>query len=230
MALAGATSGALYNPSCVERLPLDGTISDASGYGNNATSTNGTYTTGGARFGQGQYFVAASSQFIDNGTQLNSYISATPSSWTTAYWVKHKAGVATEQVEVSSHSDISNTGFYITYVPASSVIVGVVGLGGTFAGAIQVSSAATITTDQWYHVALTVSGNSASLYINGNLQQTNTGTRYSMGNHAGNMRIGRNLSAANYCQAVFDDVHFYRTPLPQSDIKRIMYGLHPLYK
>ena len=119
--------------------------------------------------------------------------------------------------------------------PATSTLVKVSRTGMVIFHAFSHTTTGFFTTstnplilDKWHHIALvaTKEGN-ANLYIDGLLDKTTTANSKDLGSMwcLGDLRPGRGYEQGNfYCS----DFQIYSKPLPETDIRRIMLGLHPL--
>lgn len=218
----------MYNPS-QSQIQLYSTsvlTTDSSGFANNSTSTSGTTTTG--VFGGGIAF-NGTSQFTTQGTNLNSVLTASPVNLTHAFWVK-RFQTTGYPIFVACHSP-ANTGGYYIYVNATTGIVGLVAcLGATWLSFNFSASPTAIAVGTWAHVAITLQGAVGKIFINGVEAGTQTGTRTYLGASPSPMYYARNITADSYFGGAIDDMRFYSVALDSSDIKRIMYGLHPLNK
>jgi len=140
------------------------TVDDLSGNGHNLTLENGASISPGY---EGDALTL-------NGT--NQYaageVGTLPTSVALSMWVKAN-DVSTEQsILVEQDSEVANTGYHFT-------LVGILG-GAFYAGFWNIGDIASspISAGEWYHVILTYDGvaNTQSLYVNGVLQGTQSGT------------------------------------------------------
>ncbi len=76
---------------------------------------------------------------------------------------------------------------------------------------------------KWHHVVVnyTGSGDSASLYVDGQLQSSFTGSIAGMRTETGNIEIGRYRTGINYFKGSIDDVRIYNRALSASEISQL---------
>lgn len=107
-----------------------------------------------------------------------------------------------------------------------------VGYGNTVGGAaFNFQSNLTYSINTWYHLALVVDNsvgiNTAKLYINGDLdnQSAIIGT---VNAPTYPFYVASYNTGVSFFNGIMDDIRIYDTPLPSTDIKRVMHGLQPI--
>lgn len=140
-------------------------------YSRDATLTNSPKF--GSALGHGMTFVAASSQSIDTG--LNGAFNYPATKFSFSLWFRvYTVGVT--QV-LLGHTGISNLGGWGLFFLSDNTIQISGKQDGTSAAAYARSSASTFTAGKFHHIAVnvttsaTASGNTASIYIDGTLNQ-----------------------------------------------------------
>lgn len=188
------------NAQEVARWRLDGNANDAVG------SANGSLV--GASFSASA--MQGSQSVTLNGT--NQYVLiASPSlptgfsNRTIAAWIR--TGTTTGTHYAFSYGATTNQNSMYFGTNGSSVIGGATG-GTSLSGG-------TLSTNVWYHVALTYDGTTARLYLNGT--QVASGAR-SWNLIAGDAIIGRHTANAGYWNGQVDDVRVYSSTLSASTI------------
>lgn len=74
----------------------------------------------------------------------------------------------------------------------------------------------------WNHLALSVSGNDAKLYINGALKGSGSGSGVPTGSDTNPLLIGGDTS--HNFHGLLDDIRLYNYPLSASQIKSVLNG------
>jgi len=88
-----------------------------------------------------------------------------------------------------------------------------VGVGGT--RYIASTSPGFITVDTWYHVVGTYDGETLKLYVNGNLENTNTTPSGNIDTGSPILAIGTWSHKIDYFQGTIDEVRIYNHVIPE---------------
>lgn len=216
----------LKTPSMIGYWNLDDNLNDLSGVGNTLIAlrdiTEVTGKFGKGRFSQG-YTVTTSSLYNYN-------VFPTTDSITFACWMK-----------IPSYSSTLGYGHIIFSNSPEPKMATILMVNGTthvlYGCAFRLSATNTadygigttaLSLDTWYHVAMTASnGGTLTAYLNGEIEFTFAcGTKSITGVFTlGDLRPGRGWSQGDM---YFDSPVIYNKILSQSDIKRLMLGLHPI--
>jgi hypothetical protein len=97
---------------------------------------------------------------------------------------------------------------------------------GGSGGEQQLSSTTQLPLNTWSHLAVTLSGNTGTLYVNGNPVATNTNMTLhpsNLGNTNQNW-LGRSQFSDPYLNATVDDVHIYDHALSAADVQALAGG------
>jgi hypothetical protein len=89
-----------------------------------------------------------------------------------------------------------------------------------FNGILRINSTYSAVPGVWFYVTLTYNNGATSLYVNGNLQATGSGTLAQSGFTIGSSFAGAATGFAGY----IDDFRIYNTALTQSQISALYYG------
>ncbi|MDF2987562.1 MAG: hypothetical protein K0R50_3072 [Eubacterium sp.] len=186
------------------------TAADSSGNGKNATLT-------GATFAAGKTGNALSLSGSTQYAKLPSGIVSTCNDITVAAWVKLDT--------VSSWSRIfdfgTGTSSYMFLTPSSSAnkIRFAISNGGS-GSEQQINGTAALTTGSWKHVAVTLSGNSGTLYIDGAAVGTNTGMTLNPSDLGATTLnyIGKSQFSDPYLDGLVDDFVIFNRALSQTEI------------
>ena len=180
---------------------------------------NNVSTVGDSKISTTQSKFGGSSMYFDgNGDYLqtlaNDYLNFGTGDFTIECWVYNEPTSATYPSFIASITGWSagasghrfdNTGY------ANKFWFGLNGSGGVASGDPFMASSSTFNHNQWYHYALTRSGNTWRMFIDGNLENTQT---YSGSYNAalGGMRLGYSTwdGANGYWQGYLDDVRITR--------------------
>ncbi|WP_082548336.1 LamG-like jellyroll fold domain-containing protein [Massilia sp. Root335] len=191
-------------------------VSDASGQGHAGT------LTGSAAWGTGKSGSAVALNGSTDYVNLPANLVTDLTDFTVACWVYWNAARTWERIFDFG----SGTGRYMFLTPRS-------GSGGArFAitvdgghGEQAVSSTTALPTSQWVHVAVTLSGRTATLYVNGAVAGTNSAEflpPWQLGGTSQNW-IGRSQYAADpYFNGRIDEFRIYRGALSAADIAALI--------
>jgi len=98
--------------------------------------------------------------------------------------------------------------------------------GNVFDGAHNISdSGVSISLNTWFHVAMGFSTSSIKIYVDGDLENTISGTVPR--NSGSDFAIGRADNDSNYTDGTIDDVRFYEAQLTDSQINQIYENTKP---
>ncbi|CAN7166435.1 alginate lyase family protein [Pseudoduganella sp. LjRoot289] len=202
-------------------LPFDessGTAaSDASGNGRHAALLNGPLWTAGQRGN------ALALDGVDDYVALPAGVAAELSDFTIAAWVNWNGGRNWERIFDFG----SGTSHYMYLTPRSSsggMRFAIATNGGVGEQSLATSSA--LPAGQWVHVAVTLSGATGTLYINGAVASTNTAMTHAprrMGSTSQNW-IGRSQYADPYFKGKVDDFRIYHGAMSAAEIGALMAG------
>jgi hypothetical protein len=196
---------------------LDSDAADSSGNGNNGTLVNSpTWTTG--QIGGGIGLDRVSSQYV-NLNNPSTYDLTSTGSVTVSAWVKTGASI------VNAHCGIVKRGALWTLETNDQYLLTAsnnrfefsLGNGTT---AIEVNTPNIMVPDTWYFVTGVADANNVSIYLNGNL--SNTQTRLSGSPPApALMLIGSWATSGGYWLGTIDEVRIYNRALSADEISRL---------
>ncbi|HEX7633707.1 MAG TPA: LamG-like jellyroll fold domain-containing protein [Noviherbaspirillum sp.] len=191
------------------------TASDATGNGHNATLINGPVWTAG-RSGN-----AISLDGVNDYLELPAGIVSDLADFTIATWVYWNAS----QTWARIFDFGSNTGYYMFLSPRAGNGTARFAITNSANYGEQVISGNTaLPTGQWVHVAVTLSGTTGTLYINGNVAGTNTSIAFApfrLGSTTQNW-IGRSQYADPYFNGKLDDFRIYNGALSAAEITALI--------
>jgi hypothetical protein len=193
------------------------TAADSSGNGYHAALLGGP-TFGAGQLGNAVNFASASSQYAT----LPSGVVGTLNDFTITAWVK-PTSFATWARVFDFGSGTSN------YMFLSTQYTGTAPNGAKPRFAIRtasvneqgLNSSIALTGNAWNHLAVTLSGNTATLYVNGSVAATNTGVTLrpsSLGNTSQNYLADSQWSGDPYFNGGIDDFRIYGRALSASEI------------
>jgi hypothetical protein len=87
-------------------------------------------------------------------------------------------------------------------------------------GSLSIIASSSLAAGQWYHLAITYTGTSAILYVNGQPAGSGTGAILSSTN---NLALGPNFGYKKWL-GLMDDFRIYNRTLSQAEIQRIYIG------
>jgi hypothetical protein len=215
------TVGDVYFPQTSLLLPFDG--SDAATSTSDLSNRNGTVSFAGtAQLSTGQSKFGGSSLLLDGNSD---YVSISDSYWNTAFdsgdftvecWVRFDSGVldgstAVEFMATRGNSGGSSTNGWGLRKYNDNFIAWYMRMGSSWVYLnYSQGTKTTVSADTWYHVAVTRSGNTWKLFLNGTAEDTITnsgsitsanGDRFVIGALAGG-----NFSADLYMDGYIEDV------------------------
>ena len=219
--ITGSTVGDVYFPQTSLLLPFDG--SDAATSTSDLSNRNGTVSFAGtAQLSTGQSKFGGSSLLLDGNSD---YVSISDSYWNTAFdsgdftvecWVRFDSGVldgstAVEFMATRGNSGGSSTNGWGLRKYNGNFIAWYMRIGSSWVYLnYSQGTKTTVSADTWYHVAVTRSGNTWKLFLNGTAEDTITnsgsitsanGDRFVIGALAGG-----NFSADLYMDGYIEDV------------------------
>ncbi|MFC5468523.1 LamG-like jellyroll fold domain-containing protein [Cohnella suwonensis] len=190
---------------------------DASGNGKTATLTGGTSWVAGhagnALSLNGSTGYASLPAGIVNGT----------TSLTIAAWVK--ANSLSNWTRIFDFGTGTTANMFLTPQPGAAGLRFAITTGGS-GGEQRISSTTAFPTGVWKHVAVTLSGSTGTLYVDGAQVATNTSmtlTPSSLGNTTQNW-IGRSEYGDPYFNGAIDDFRIYNRALGASEIASLYGG------
>jgi Concanavalin A-like lectin/glucanases superfamily len=186
------------------------TVGDASGSGNNGTTSNTTWSASG-KYGGALSFNGTSARVnVPNSSSLQ-----LTSSMTLEAWVDPSS-------TTSKWRDVIYKGNDNYYLEGTSDSTGKPGGGGTFGGAnANAYGASALTANTWSYLALTYDGTTLRLYVNGTMvgSQAKTGAITTSTNQ---LQIGGDSLYGQYFSGLIDEVRVYNVALSATAIQTDM--------
>ncbi|MCC2630386.1 MAG: hypothetical protein K0S38_195 [Candidatus Paceibacter sp.] len=184
------------------------TVTDISGNSNNGT-LSGAYTWVNGVHGKAVSFNAV-------GVSVGSKNVYDSSHFTVAFWIKPNViNQSSRWYNIIMGREVYlNSGFRIAINPDGTIFFWTTESGGN----LQYSSTVKITTDQFYHVAVTYDGTKATTYINGKPAGSQTGTYIIPTGATFRINSGGGLGFSN---SAFDEVRYYTQSLTAQSILRM---------
>lgn len=176
----------------------------------NSNDESGNYhgVVNGATLTTGQYNQAYSfdgvNDYIENNTLANQAVN---SSFSVSFWIKpynKKIG------GIVSREDGSNRAWYFKYNDDEKIFFGIRG-----AGAVVIPSNEKCDVNNWCFIVGTYSNPTFKLYINGELDDSNTGDMIEV---TAPFRVGRYYSSGNYFNGSVDEVRYWTKELTSDEV------------
>ena len=200
------------------------TATDSSGNGFNATLVNSPTTTPG-EFNEG-LALDGSTQGAKLGTTATLSAMGITNNLTISAWVKPSNLTSPTQAAVAKAATGSSAATEVAtlYLMRLSTRPSVDFSDGTNLLRVVATSGPTISTNTWYHIVGTLSGQTASIYVNGALVGTTTsssfGTIHDLTSYP--WAVGYDArSNRNYLAGTVDDVRIYARALTASEVAQL---------
>ena len=183
-------------------------VIDNSGYGHNATLTNGSLATANTARYSTALSLEASTKAIGNpifeaGTFISEY------TWTG--WLKRNYTTAASR---QIHANIASINLYTDFTPYLSWTSGKVD--GSTTGNGAAGGTATATLNEWIHMAITYKNGIGKFYINGELIKT-----FDYSSFGVYIAAAANNTLGNGFIGELSDIRIYMTQLLDTDIKSL---------
>lgn len=191
------------------------TANDSSGYGKNATLNGATWAAG--RSGNA-VSMNGSSQYVG----MPSGIVNTLNDFTIAAWVR--LNTVTTWTRIFDIGSSTTVNMFLTPTAGSAVRFAITTNGSGSEQRINGTTA--LSGGSWQHVAVTLSGNTGTLYVNGVQVGINTSMTLrpsSLGNTSRNY-IGRSQYSDPYLNGLVDDFRIYDRALSVTEIQALVSG------
>ena len=202
-------------------LPFDETSGtaapDASGNGRHAALLNGPLWTAGKRGN------ALALDGVDDYVALPAGVVAALSDFTVAAWVYWNGGRSWERI-FDFGSGTSHYMFLTPQASGSGVRFAIATNGGV--GEQRLGTPSPLPANQWVHVAVTLSGTTGTLYINGAAASTNTAMTHAPRRMVSTSQnwIGRSQYPDPYFKGKVDDFRLYHGALGAAEIAALAAG------
>lgn len=201
---------------------FEGNADDSKGT-DNLTGTNVSYNSSYGKSGQGCNFVRSNSSYITSSVD-----GGTGSSTTVSYsmWIRPQSQPATNTQHAFFLKYISSGARHeIDYRDSS----GTKQIAFNFSGS-QLIHNVTLTTNTWYHIVVTISGNGSTCYVNG----SSVGTKNDGGQtgDTDRLNIGCRLPTTDgrYFDGDIDEVYIFNSTLSSGDVSTLYnYGNGTFY-
>ncbi|MGC4030961.1 MAG: rhamnogalacturonan lyase B N-terminal domain-containing protein [Tepidisphaeraceae bacterium] len=179
-----------------------------------STGNNLTATLSGA-YAYGTGVEGSAVQFTGGSAKLPNAITTGLNDFTIGFWVKPDASQSWARVFDFGSSTTS----YMFFSPRTNTGVSRFAI-NTGSGEQTVSGAA-LAVGAWSHVVITLNGNTATLYINGQVAGTNTAMTYrpsALGNTTNNLIGDSQFTADPNLLGTVDDLRLYSAAITASDV------------
>ena len=207
----GTTVGDVYFPQTSLLLPFDG--SDAATSTSDLSNRNATVTfagtaqlsTGQSKFGGSSLLLDGNSDYLTiSDTYWNTAINS--GNWTVEFWVRFAALGSNEEL-IGNRGDVggdSSNGWALRKKDSNNIILYWYE-GGQFNYLNHAQGTQTaLSADTWYHIAVTRSGNTWKLFLNGTAEDTVTDSGTIVTGTGNRLFIGN--FGTNYLNGYMDDL------------------------
>jgi autotransporter-associated beta strand protein len=201
----------------IAQLPLDGNTLDASGYGNNGEAV------GAPSFVTGQRGQAIELDGVGSYVRLPENIGAS-SAFSFAAWVYWDGGADLQRI--FDFGNGTSQFFFLTPSVGGKLRFGIRNNTSTTSN-LETTSA--LPANSWQHVAVTMQGTTARIYVNGVQQATGTLSATSLSGTTFNYLGKSQWPADPYFKGRIDDVHVTDYVLTQAQIAGLMNDTSPQF-
>jgi hypothetical protein len=207
-------------PSLVARYNFDGNMSDSSGNANDATAI------GSPTFAVGKYGSALSLNGSSQYAMVPANIFASVTNFTIAAWVYWGGGNAWQRI-FDFGNDITQY-MFLTPSSGSGTLRFAISTNGNAPGAEQILETSPMPTNQWQHISVTRSGNTARLYTNGVIAALGTVTIAPASFNPTLNNLGMSQYPADpFFNGRLDQMFIYNYALTAAEIARLMNNQPP---
>jgi len=170
-----------------------------------------TITATGTPLLQAQSPFMTGSSIVFNGTSdyltytYDSRFDLSTGDWTIEYWLR-PGSITANQVHIGLRNPVSTNGIWIgQYSPNQNTIRFWAGDSNTASWEVAILGTTILQINKWYHIAVTRSGSTFQMFINGILQNSATwaGTIYI---NSANLTVGANSTSTYYFNGAIDDL------------------------
>ncbi|KKU24383.1 MAG: hypothetical protein UX88_C0006G0018, partial [Candidatus Woesebacteria bacterium GW2011_GWC2_47_16] len=188
--------------------PLNGTLSI--GATGSQTTVAQARTNGNAgKFNKGISFDGTDDQLnMGYNSKLN-----LPNDFTLSFWVYNRKASGTTEPKLLLYHEVYLTSGFRVWINNNNYFQFMTNQSG---GNISITSSAPLNQGQWYHLAVTYSGTTATLYINGKANNSGTGTYVASG---ANYYLAGMGDSRYYYDAIVDEVKIYNSALTEDEVK-----------
>lgn len=192
---------------------------DSSGRGNDATIIGATGTRAAGYFGNAVQLASAGNQYVSMPEGIVSELD----DFTIALWIR--PSTMSTWARIFDIGNDTNTYMFLTLRAGNNNRPRfVIKVNGSSEQTLTAGTGYTLSANNWYHIAITKSGNTARMYLNGELAATNNNMTFNpsdMGVTVNNW-IGRSqYSADPYLNGRVDDFSIFSRALSIEEIKAL---------
>ncbi len=206
------------SPALVARYRFDGNTNDSSGNANHHIITEGAPT-----FVAGQYGTALDLNGTSQYTMLPANLLASVTNFTIGVWVNWDGGGAWQRIFDFGNDTVQN--MFLTPSSGSGTLRFAVTTNG--GGAEQQLNAPALPIGQWRHVAVTRSNNTARLYVNGAIADTQTITMAPAHLNSALNYLGKSQYPDPLFNGRLDELFIYNYALSGAEIAGLMVNQPP---
>lgn len=209
------------NDGLVGRYPMNGNLNDISSYSRTASSSNVSLTTDRDGNANSAYSITTSNNsWISINNSGPRFITADNAPFSFSLWMNVSSFSFTgSQMTVVGNENYLSSGFRFGFGTDYRIGFWTTQSGGTID---NLSSTTVFSTGTWYNVAITYDGTTARLYVNGNLEDSESGTIKAT---TKNINIGEGVGGTGYFGGIADDFRMYDRKLEASEVAQIYAGL-----
>lgn len=169
--------------------------------------------------------------YIEIGDGLNQWFEKAFASFSISMWVYVVSDAGNSiSVLIANHDDATNTGFFIAYSKDDKMFYSTIALGSSWNDTNLSTGVNSVSFATWYHLVLTVSGDTIKIYLDSILKNTITGTRTSIGDIVTLLSLAydsnRGVGNSHFNGLLFD-VRVYSSVLALTDIESIYAVMGP---
>ncbi len=189
------------------------TIYDSSFNQFNASLVNSPTWSNNGKFGKAVLFTAASSQSLSIANTSNRILPASNAAFTLSLWFNPRTVTTATVKSIISNETWTVSGFRCGINSTGKLEFWSSESGGT----TNLTSTTTINANSWYHMVVAYDGTSASMFLNGQLEATDTTA--TIVSNTNTVNVAAAIGGKEYFDGLIDEIKIYTSALTANEVK-----------